>query len=161
MLDLLLKGVFRGESIPTAEELERLKKDERKDTLGRLLWRLRQKVELDSELNVYLSTFLDDRNRFVHHLVEGGGGVSASQEEIYRYCRNFSEKLQKSSFRLIELFFATQLKWFISLKPDEQMDEETKLFVEQAGQWKKSSEQLFQVRKNVSRPRRRERRSKS
>jgi hypothetical protein len=132
--------------IPTVQEIEGAGTLQRKATLGKLLKRLRAKVELDPELDAYLSAFLEDRNRFVHHLIEGGN-ANASQEEIYRYYRDFSEELQKSSFRLIEPFFATLIKWYKGLDPSRPIDEDLKLFIEQAGHWKKSSEQLFRIRK--------------
>jgi len=143
LLGSLLRTAFRAaETVPTVQELEREQETVRRATLGCLIKRLRQKVELDPELETYLNKFVEDRNRFVHHLVEEAS-KSASDED---HSRDFSKQMLEDSIRLMELFFAKCLSWYQALQPNEPMDEETKRYVEQAGNWKKPLHQLFRVR---------------
>jgi hypothetical protein len=117
----------------------------RRATLGCLIKRLQQKVELDPELETYLNKFVEDRNRFVRHLVEEASKI-ASGEDPEAYSRDFSKQMLVDSIRLMELFFAKFLSWYQALQPNEPMDEETKRYVEQAGNWNKPIDQLFRVR---------------
>ena len=68
---------------------------------------------------------MEDRNRFVHHLVEEASKI-ASDEDPEAYSRDFSKQMLEDSIRLMELFFAKFLSWYQALQPNEPMDEETK-----------------------------------
>jgi len=66
LLDLSLHTVFQDESMPSAQELERLGTTEWYETLSNLIKQLRAKVDVHPDLELYLEAFRKDRNDFVH-----------------------------------------------------------------------------------------------
>ena len=141
LLDALLKTAFCGERVPTVREIE-----DRRDDLRSLVNRLQKRVELDPKFKTDLKRFVKDRNRVVHNLVEELVKKSASEEEAHRYYRDFSDRMMEASLRLMQIFLAKFLSWRQTFRPNEPMDEDTKLYIEEAGKWMGSIDQLFRKR---------------
>jgi hypothetical protein len=66
-INVSLERQFPGYPV-TLEQIASFKKSKRKKTLGRLLRTLRERTPIESGMDRFLSTFLEDRNRFVHRL---------------------------------------------------------------------------------------------
>jgi hypothetical protein len=141
LLDSLLKTAFCGERVPTVREIEA-----RTDDLQSLVNRLHKRVEVDPKFKTYLKRFVKDRNRVVHNLVEELVKKSASEEEAHRYYRDFSERMTEASLRLMQILLAKFFSWRQTFRPNEPMDEDTKLYIEEAGKWMGSIDQLFRKR---------------
>jgi hypothetical protein len=58
--------IFGLESFLSIEELERLDAEARKKTLGQLIAKLRERVQLEPKFDEILSRFVEDRNEFIH-----------------------------------------------------------------------------------------------
>jgi hypothetical protein len=144
LLGFLLRTAFSGQTMPTVEELEEEKEFVWKATLGRLIMRLKERVELDSEFEQYLVQFHKDRDFFAHHLLDLL--ITSDSQEPTRLILGLCDRIRETSLRLIEMFSAVLFKWYESLKPNEPMDEGIKLYMEQAGSWQKSIDELFRVR---------------
>ena len=141
LLDSLLKTAFCGERVPTVREIEA-----RTDDLQSLVNRLHKRVEVDPKFKTYLKRFVKDRNRVVHNLVEELVKKSVSEEEAHRYYRDFSDRMMEASLRLMQIFLAKFFSWRQTFRPNEPMDEDTKLYIEEAGKWMGSIDQLFRKR---------------
>jgi len=159
LLDASLWTAFRGESVPIAQELERAEKLERTETLGQLIYKLRQRVEIHPKMEQYLQTFLDNRNRLVHHLLDSRE-TELTQKEARQRLSDFCKEVTKSGMRLLKLFTAILIKWKLSLERDHSLDAETKAYLEEAEEWPTTIDQLFRIREKAlpDLPRRKRRR---
>jgi hypothetical protein len=76
----------------------------RKQTLGRLVNLIKAKVELDSDLDVRLSQFVDQRNRFVHRLWFEEITKSDFGHILLQNLENFSIHLVKECDYMLRVF---------------------------------------------------------
>jgi hypothetical protein len=144
LLEKLLQTVFHDETVPTVREIERASAPQQHNTLGQLMTRLRERVELHPELSRYLKEFLCNRNRFVHRLFfESPKGVS--DEAVERYYLDCSREVLRDSVFLIQLFVGQFVRWFQALRPNVPMDEETKLIMRQAEAFSGGMQSLDQL----------------
>lgn len=142
---LLLRTAFRGDKPVTAEELERAAKYERRETLGQLIQKLHQRVEVHPELASFLENFLEDRNRFAHHLLDPAK-ANLPPEQVRQQISDFCERISKSCSQLVELFTTIFIKWNLSFQSDEPIDDETKAYFEAAEKWSTTVDKLFRLR---------------
>jgi hypothetical protein len=145
LLDLLLHTVFRTERMLSTRELEKLGKLERYETLGNLLKQLRTKVELHPDLELYLQEFLEDRNRFVHGLIETPS-FNLSEGEGQQRCLRICRKMTTSRARLTKLFLAVLSQFKDPRAPNAPLDDDLRMLFEGAEEWKSSVERLFRTR---------------
>ncbi|MBV9999946.1 MAG: hypothetical protein JO015_12645 [Verrucomicrobia bacterium] len=103
-LDVCLHLAFRDKDHLSAQEIENLGRLERHETLRNLLKQLRARTTVPTQLDLVLSKFLDERNKFVHRLFETGFHLD---EDPGAACLGqFLEEMIKETRRLIELFTA-------------------------------------------------------
>jgi hypothetical protein len=144
-LDILLRTAFRGDMPVTAEELERATKFERDETLGQLIRKLQKRVEVHPELASFLENFRQDRNRFAHHLLDPAK-ADLPPEQVRQQISNFCERVSKSCRQLLDLFTTILIRWELSFRPDEPIDDETKAYFEAAEKWGTTVDKLFRLR---------------
>jgi hypothetical protein len=145
LLDISLHTVFQEESMPSAQELERLGTTEWYETLSNLVRQLRAKVDVHPDLELYLEAFRKDRNDFVHHLIEIPD-FSVTKGDGQRECLRRSGEIMKANARLIKLFLAVvQFKDRQLLKIP--MDDMLKSLLQDAEEWTTSVPQLFRPRR--------------
>ena len=89
-------------------ELEQIASFERykqKKTLGTLLRALRERVNINSHFDGFLTTFLNDRNRFVHRLFTERGYDFNDPKDVPRI-RKFVDSLAERSIIVLAVFHA-------------------------------------------------------
>jgi hypothetical protein len=145
LLDLLLHLVFGNQRTVSAQELEKLGKLERHETLGNLLKQLRIKVEVHPDLEHYLQEFLEHRNRFVHGLIEIPN-FNLSEGEGQLSCLHTCRKMTASCARLTKLFLAVLSQFKDDQVQKASLDNDLRMLFEDAEGWKSRVEQLFRPR---------------
>ena len=71
VLRLCMTYVIQKQSVPlTIESLESIKENESDKTLGYFMQQVRYRSEIDDDFDGKLKTFLINRNKLVHHLVD-------------------------------------------------------------------------------------------
>jgi hypothetical protein len=85
-VEFLLKSAL---NVPFAlEDLDSEDKANRKKTLGTLLKKLRERVDIDEDLEALFLTFIDSRNFFTHHLTkEFDTNTKEGLIEIANFCQ--------------------------------------------------------------------------
>jgi hypothetical protein len=108
MISLCLTHILQLDGPLTLETLERAK--DRKRTLGQILQRMRDRIELDERFDEFLSEFLEKRNLLAHRLSEVPGwglkdpeGIAAAYE--------FLNRLQTLSSKIIGIFGGLARAW--------------------------------------------------
>jgi len=145
LLDLVIHTVFRGESMFSARELERLGKLERHETLGNLIKQLRTKVDVHPELDLYLDRFLEDRNHFVHGLIEIPN-FNVSEGEGRQNCLRVCQEMATASVRLTNLFWALIYQFHDRQFQKMSLDDDVRKLFEDANAWAGRVDQFFRIR---------------
>ena len=83
-LKFLLSFIFPENLEATLKELYTDDQKDKKETLGRLITRLKKQSEVGADFQEHLSEFLSLRNRFVHGLFTEKGYSLGSDEDIKR-----------------------------------------------------------------------------
>src|ERR1700733_12058741 len=81
VIRLVTTLVIQGPESLTLEYLDSLDRKERNKTIGFLLYKLRERVDLDANFDNTLRKFLEMRNSLVHNLDEIPGGWSLDSEQ--------------------------------------------------------------------------------
>src|SRR6266478_3306132 len=66
-INVSLSWVFTDQPV-ALDQIAFFEESHQKKTLGCLLGALRERVDIDADFNGLLTTFLQERNRFIHHL---------------------------------------------------------------------------------------------
>ena len=143
LLDLCLRLVFCDDESGLLE-WETIGVLQGKATLGILLKRLQEKVNVHPDLEAYLGEFLEKRNRFVHRLLEIPEfhlSTGPGHQEVKRFCWD----VLLMCINLSRLFMAALRKYQLRMFPDAPMDPELKAQFDDADAWISSVDQLFRV----------------
>jgi hypothetical protein len=96
---------MRGRIAPvTFEQIASFKKSQREKTLGQLVKKLRKRTPgLDSQFEPFLTSFVEDRNRFVHELFTERNYKIDNPENVSKILE-FVESLTNRSFAVLMVF---------------------------------------------------------
>ena len=106
--------VFPRRPLKTVDDLEQLTAAEQSKTLGQLVHALRQRTTVQPMLGSILKSFLEDRNRFIHHLSDQIGDISTAtgRKAICDFIDGFSNNIGV----LMRIFAAFLLAYLQQLK---------------------------------------------
>jgi hypothetical protein len=103
-INVSLSWVFTDRPV-SLEEIAFFEKSKQKKALGVLLRALRERVNIDSQFDAFLTRFLQDRNRFVHHLFTERGFSINETKDVPRI-RKFVDSLAHRTAIVISVFHA-------------------------------------------------------
>jgi hypothetical protein len=103
-INVSLAWVFAGQPV-ALEQIAFLERSKQKKMLGELLRVLRERVNIDSHFDGLLTTFLQDRNRFVHRLFTERGYNINEPKDVFRI-REFVDSLTHRSSIVLAAFHA-------------------------------------------------------
>ena len=103
-INVSLAWVFTDQPV-TLEQIAFFKPSKQKSTLGALLRKLRERANVDDEFDDFVTTFLEDRNRFVHRLFTEDG-YNLSEAKDVAHIREFVDSLTDRSTIVLAAFHA-------------------------------------------------------
>jgi hypothetical protein len=103
-INVSLSWVFTDQPV-ALEQIAFFERSKQKKTLGALLQALRERVNIDSDFDGLLTTFLQDRNRFVHRLFTERGFNINESNDVPRI-REFVDSLTHRSSIVLAAFHA-------------------------------------------------------
>jgi hypothetical protein len=103
-LNMALTALFPDQAI-TLDQIASLKKSQKKQTLGQLIRALRTRIPKFGDYKTFLSSFVEDRNRFVHSLFTEKGFHIKNPKNVSRI-RKFVDSLTHRSITLDIVFHA-------------------------------------------------------
>jgi len=109
-LNFVLTYVLQDDEPLTIQNLEQLKRKERKSTLGYFVKKLKMRAELLPALETLLDEFLTNRNDFVHNQKDIPGW-DLQTKEGEAVAREFTIKLLLQGKKLLETFYALIIQW--------------------------------------------------
>jgi hypothetical protein len=110
MVDLVLTFVFQGREKLTLEVLERLEREKRARTLGRLVKQMRDRVDINPVLEDLLDSFVEHRNQLTHRLDDVPGWDLETPEGREVACK-FLLNLQDENQKIMEIFLGFLIAW--------------------------------------------------
>ena len=110
LFDIVLIMVFPGKQRMTLEVLERLERERRSRTLGRLIKQMRDRVALRPDLEELLNDFVLHRNQFTHRLRDVPGWDLDSVEGR-KVAWRFLSQVHAENQTLMEVFFGFLMAW--------------------------------------------------
>jgi hypothetical protein len=110
MVDLVLTFVFQGREKLTLEVLERLEREKRARTLGRLVRQMRDRVDIHPALEGLLESFVEHRNQLTHRLGDVPGWDLETPEGRDVACK-FLSNLQDENQKIMEIFLGFLIAW--------------------------------------------------
>lgn len=110
IVDLVLTFVFRGKERLTLEVLERLERERRARTLGRLMKQMRDRVGINPALEDLLENFIEHRNQLTHRLKDVPGWDLDTPQGREVAC-NFLSNLTEENKQVMEIFVGFLIAW--------------------------------------------------
>jgi len=110
IVDLAMTFVFPAKEKLTLQMLERLERQQRSRTLGRLAGQLRERVNLHPELVQLLDNFVEHRNQLAHR-VHDIPGWNLETAEGRKVAIDFLDQLQKEDLKVLQIFLGALIVW--------------------------------------------------
>ena len=111
IIRLVTTYVIQGPEPLTIEYLESLDRKERNKTIGFLICKLRERVDLDETFDNTLRQFLEMRNSLVHNLNEIPGGWSLDSEQGRDLAQKFLSKFGHAINVVLSVFLGLIRSW--------------------------------------------------